>query len=81
MTFLENKKVQSTLILTYSCGLRVSEVAMMQIKDIDSERMVVIVHQGKGRKDKITLLSEKMLDQLRIIIRFTGLKFGYLRIL
>ncbi|PKM56421.1 MAG: hypothetical protein CVU98_11310 [Firmicutes bacterium HGW-Firmicutes-3] len=53
-------------MLTYSCGLRVSEVAMMQVKDIDSERMVVVVHQGKGRKDRITLLSEKMLDQLRI---------------
>ncbi len=61
-----NEKHKSALMLAYSCGLRVSEVAMMQVKDIDSERMVVVVHQGKGRKDRITLLSEKMLDQLRI---------------
>jgi integrase len=54
---------------------------MMQVKDIDSERMVVVVHQGKGRKDRITLLSEKMLDQLRIYYKTTGLRFGYLKIL
>lgn len=60
-----NEKHKTALMLAYSCGLRVSEVATMPIKNIDSERMVVIVHQGKGRKDRITLLSEKMLEQLR----------------
>lgn len=61
-----NEKHKTELMLAYSCGLRVSEVASMKIKDIDSERMVVVVHQGKGRKDRITLLSEKMLNQLRL---------------
>jgi site-specific recombinase XerD len=61
-----NEKHKTELMLAYSCGLRVSEVASMKVKNIDSERMLVVVHQGKGRKDRITLLSEKMLDQLRI---------------
>ncbi|VDN47079.1 Integrase/recombinase-related protein [Petrocella atlantisensis] len=61
-----NEKHKTVLMLAYSCGLRVSEVATMPVANIDSERMVVIVHQGKGRKDRITLLSEKMLKQLRV---------------
>jgi integrase len=53
-------------MLAYSCGLRVSEVARMELKDIDSDRMLMIIRQGKGRKDRVTNLSEKMLNQLRI---------------
>jgi integrase len=43
----------------------VSEVANLKIRDIDSDRMVVIIRQGKGRKDRITGLSYKMLEQFR----------------
>jgi len=62
---VENVKHKTELMLAYGCGLRVSEVAQLKVRHIDSERMIVIVSQGKGRKDRITLLSEKMLDQLR----------------
>lgn len=61
----KNVKHKTELMLAYSCGLRVSEVAEMKIQDIDSKRMVVIVKQGKGRKDRQSILSEIMLEQLR----------------
>jgi site-specific recombinase XerD len=63
---LRNEKHITELMLAYSCGLRVSEVARMELKDIDSDRMLMIIRQGKGRKDRVTNLSEKMLNQLRI---------------
>jgi len=63
---LSNEKHITELMLAYSCGLRVSEVARMKLNDIDSERMLIIIKQGKGRKDRVTNLSEKMLKQLRV---------------
>ena len=53
------------LKITYSAGLRVSETAHLKISDIDSSRMQVRVHQGKGRKDRYTLLSKNLLEELR----------------
>lgn len=61
-----NEKHKTELMLAYSCGLRVSEVANMKVNHIDSKRMIVTVEQGKGRKDRISMLSEKMLVQLRL---------------
>lgn len=52
-------------MIAYSCGLRVSEVANLQLNDIDSDRMLITIRQGKGRKDRVTNLSKKMLTQLR----------------
>lgn len=62
----ENLKHKTALMMAYSCGLRVGEVVELTVKDIDSERMLVIVKQGKGRKDRVTTLSPKMLTQLRL---------------
>lgn len=62
---IENIKHKTMLMIAYSCGLRVSEVAELKVTDIDSSRMIVFIKQGKGRKDRITTLSEKMLVQLR----------------
>ena len=62
---VENIKHKTELMLAYSCGLRVSEVANLKVTDIDSDRMTVLIRQGKGRKDRITGLSNKMLEQLR----------------
>lgn len=53
------------LFLIYSAGLRVGEVVRLKIQDIDSDRMLIHVIQGKGRKDRYTLLSEIALAQLR----------------
>ena len=62
---VSNIKHKSILFLTYSAGLRVGEVVRLKVKDIDSERMLIHVRQGKGRKDRYTILSEVALDMLR----------------
>jgi integrase len=53
------------LMTAYSGGLRVSEVAELKVTDIDSKRMLIRVEQGKGRKDRYTLLSQTLLEELR----------------
>ncbi|WP_172195103.1 site-specific tyrosine recombinase/integron integrase [Saccharibacillus qingshengii] len=55
---LDNPKHRAMLYLTYTSGLRVSEVVRLRPQDCDRERNVVKVRQGKGRKDRQTLLSE-----------------------
>jgi integrase/recombinase XerD len=62
---LENLKHKTMLYLTYSAGLRVSEVVNLRIKDIHSERMVINIKGGKGKKDRMVILSEGILDLLR----------------
>jgi len=62
---MNNRKHKCELMIAYSCGLRVSEVMNLKVSDIDSKRMLVMIHQGKGRKDRITTLSDTMLVELR----------------
>ena len=61
-----NIKHRALLMITYSAGLRVSEVRHLKITDIDSSRMLVRVEQGKGNKDRYSVLSPKALELLRI---------------
>lgn len=49
----------------YAAGLRVSEACHLKVTDIDSARMTVRVDQGKGRKDRYSLLSSRLLEILR----------------
>lgn len=49
----------------YACGLRITELLHLRVADIDSARMVVIVRQGKGRKDRLLPLSSGLLTELR----------------
>ena len=49
----------------YSAGLRVSELVSLKITDIDPGRMTLRVQQGKGGKDRYTILSEHLLVELR----------------
>jgi site-specific recombinase XerD len=58
-------KYRAALSLAYGAGLRASEVVSLKVSDIDSERMVIRVEQGKGRKDRYAMLSEPLLDLLR----------------
>jgi len=60
-----NLKHRAMLMMAYSAGLRISEVAHLKISDIDSARMMVLVRQGKGNKDRYTILSKVALDTLR----------------
>lgn len=71
---LQNTKHRAILLLTYSAGLRVSEVVNLKIQDIDSERMLIHVRQAKGRKDRYTLLSKIALELLREYARQSRLK-------
>ena len=58
---VENVKHLTMLLLGYSAGLRVSEIANLEVSDIDSDRMIIKVRQGKGRKDRIVPLSPVLL--------------------
>jgi integrase/recombinase XerD len=56
---------RTALVTIYSAGLRVSEAVALTIKDIDSARMVIHIREGKGRKDRYVMLSERLLVILR----------------
>ncbi len=58
-------KYRAALSVAYGAGLRASEVVSLKVSDIDSERMVIRVEQGKGRKDRYAKLSVSLLDLLR----------------
>jgi integrase/recombinase XerD len=63
---LGNIKHRVILMLTYSAGLRVSEVVHLKPEDIDSKRKLIHVHEGKGKKDRYTILSDSVLEGLRV---------------
>ena len=58
-------KYKAALATAYGAGLRVSEVVALKVGDIDSERMLLRVEQGKGRKDRHAMLSPQLLELLR----------------
>jgi site-specific recombinase XerD len=60
-----NLKHRAMLMITYSSGLRVSETARLKLTDIDSKRMTVRISQGKGGKDRYSILSQTTLEHLR----------------
>ncbi len=60
-----NLKHKAILMLTYSSGLRASETARLKITDIDSQRMMVRINQGKGGQDRYSILSQTALEHLR----------------
>ena len=62
---IENVKHKAILTLTYSVGLRVSEIVNLKIEDIDSKRMLIQIKNAKGRKDRLVPLSPNVLNLLR----------------
>lgn len=60
-----NPKHRAALAVAYGTGLRASEVVHLKIADIDSERMIVRVNQGKGQRDRYAMLSPSLLEILR----------------
>jgi len=58
-------KYKAALSVAYGAGLRAAEVVSLKVGDIDSERMVIRVEQGKGRKDRNVMLSPHLLELLR----------------
>ena len=60
-----NIKHKAALSLAYATGLRASEVISLKLTDIDRDRMIIRVEQGKGRKDRYVMLSPHLLELLR----------------
>jgi site-specific recombinase XerD len=60
-----NPKHRAALAVAYGAGLRASEVVHLKVTDIDSERMIVRVEQGKGQRDRYAMLSPALLELLR----------------
>ena len=58
-------KYKAALSAAYGAGLRVSEVVSLKVCDIDSQRMLIRIEQGKGRKDRHAMLSPQLLELLR----------------
>ena len=59
-------KYQAALAVAYGAGLRASEIVHLTANDIDSERMVIRVEQGKGKRDRYAMLSPALLELLRV---------------
>ncbi len=60
-----NLKHKCIIGLLYSAGLHRNELIQLQMTDIESRRMMIRVHQGKGNKDRYTILSKSLLEDLR----------------
>jgi integrase/recombinase XerD len=79
-----NIKHRCVISLMYSSGLRRQELLNLRINDIDSERMAINIRMGKGKKDRYTILSQKVLEDLREYFKewkpkkylFEGVKAG-----
>ena len=74
VSFLEaipSLKSRTALTTVYAAGLRVSEVVFLKVADIDSQRMVIRVEQGKGGRDRYVMLSPQLLKILRAYWRLT----------
>jgi len=68
ITAPKNSKNRCLLALTYGSGLRVSEVVSLKIGDLDFDRMLIHLKDAKGNKDRLTLLPESLLLDLKNLI-------------
>jgi integrase/recombinase XerD len=63
-------KSRALLMTIYAAGLRRSEAAHLRLSDIDSQRMTITVHEGKGQRDRVVMLSPVLLETLRQYWRY-----------
>ena len=62
---LRSLKYRALLMTCYAAGLRIGEACQLRVEDVDSRRMVLRVRQGKGAKERYTVLSPRLLEMLR----------------
>lgn len=62
---LQNTKHRAMLSLIYACGLRCGELLNLKPTDVDSDRHLLIIRNGKGKKDRVVPISDKTIDMLR----------------
>ena len=62
---IKNHKHRTILMTAYGSGLRISEVIGPKVGDIDSSRMMIRIEKGKGDKDRYSILSPRLLSELR----------------
>jgi integrase/recombinase XerD len=75
---VKDYRYRVVLTTIYGCGLRLLEGTHLKVKDIDSQRMVVRIEQGKGMKDRYVMLSGKLLEILRQYFKATRPEGDYL---
>lgn len=63
---VDSLKQRTILMTAYAAGLRVSEATHLMVRDVDSQRMVLRIEQGKNRKDRYVMLSPRLLEALRV---------------
>ena len=74
LSVIKNPKYYAIASTLYGAGLRISECLNLQVKDVDSINMIITVREGKGKKDRQTVLSKKLLETLRKYYRNSKLK-------
>ena len=62
---IRNTKHRAAIALIYACGLRRSELIHLQLRDVDSKRKLLIIKGGKGDKDRVVPLPDRMIEMLR----------------
>ncbi len=67
--YVPSLRYRAALMTCYGAGLRVSEAVALKVADVDSQRMLLRVEQGKGRKDRYTMLSPRLVEVLRVYWR------------
>lgn len=65
ITAIQNLKHRAILSVAYSTSMRVSEIAKLKIGDVDSNRMLILIRNGKGNKDRYVKLTQGILELLR----------------
>ncbi len=70
LIFSQTKNIKHQLVMemSYGSGLRVSEVVRLRVRDVDLDEMTIIVRQGKGSKDRLTILSKNVISRLRVLL-------------
>jgi integrase/recombinase XerD len=74
LSAITNPKYHAIASTLYSSGLRISECLNLKLQDIDSVNMIITVREGKGKKDRQTILSESLLHILREYYRGSKVK-------